>query len=335
MKYPHPLRFILLSAFLLPGFAEGQDPSHSPAEPAAAKVASVPALSGEAEIKAGLPTPPPEPKEQKPAVSPEPPLGSAAKEESAKPKEESAKPKGEIRLNFQNASLADVLNYLSEAAGFIVVQDAQVAGTVNIVSKQAITPDEAVDLLNAVLAEKGYTAIRNNRILKIVSRNTAQKRDIPVVAGSDPAQIPRKDGVVTQILPIRYVDAVKLVENLRPLLSSEATISANEASNSILLGDTQTNIHRIAEIIHALDNSVASISTLRVFHLQFADCKSLASVLSQLFSDGGANGGNQQGGRGGRFAYPGFPGMPGGGASQPDQSKPSPTGSHQGRGRIR
>ena len=221
----------------------------------------------------------------------------------AKPAATPALVKGEIRLNFQNASLADVLNYLSEAAGLIILQDTPVTGTVNVVSKQPVSVDDAVDLLNSVLADKGYIAIRNGRILKIVNRSGAQKLDIPVMAGSDPAQIPRKDGMVTQILPVHYVDAAKLVENLRPLLSADATLSANEASNALLLADTQTNIHRIAEIIRALDTSVSSISAIRIFQLQYADSKSLASVLTQLFatdqsSSSRSNGGAGGGGRG-------------------------------------
>jgi len=209
--------------------------------------------------------------------------------------------KGEIRLNFQNASLADVLNYLSESAGFIIVQDAPVVGTVNVVSKQPVTVEDAIDLLNSVLIDKGYIAIRNGRILKIVARSGAQKQDIPVMAGSDPTQIPRKDGMVTQILPVRYVDATKLVENLRPLLSADATLNANEASNALLLADTQTNVHRIAEIVHALDTSVSSISAIRVFQLQYADSKSLATVLTQLFAtDQNASRGNNGGGGGNR-----------------------------------
>ena len=230
---------------------------------------------------------------------------AAAQRPEAKPISEVPTAKGEIRLNFQNASLADVLNYLSEAAGFIILQDAPVVGNVNVVSKQPVTVDDAVDLVNSVLIDKGYTAIRNGRILKIINRKDAQKQDIPVMSGSDPNQIPRKDGMVTQILPVHYVDATKLVENLRPLLSSDATLNANEASNTLLLADTQTNIHRIAEIVHALDTSVSSISAIRVFQLQYADSKSLASILTQLFASdqntsrgGASSGGSGGGGRG-------------------------------------
>jgi general secretion pathway protein D len=129
--------------------------------------------------------------------------------------------------------------------------------------------------------------------------------------GSDPEQIPRKDQMVTQILPLRYGEAAKLVENLKPLLSDTATINSNEGSNSILLTDTQVNIRRIAEIIRAIDTSVASISTIRVYALQFADAKELATVVTQLFANNttSSSRGRSRGGfGGGGFPFP----MPGG-----------------------
>ena len=215
--------------------------------------------------------------------------------------------KGNIVMNFQGASLRDVLNYLSEAAGFIIVQEEPVKGTIDVVSKQPLGPEEAVDLVNAVIIEKGYVAIRNGRILKIVKRDGAQKRDLPVQLGSDPEMIPRKDAMVTQILPLRYGEAAKMVENLRPLLAENATISANESSNSILLTDTQTNIRRIAEIIKAVDTSVSAISTLHVYPLKYADAKELATVISQLFVSDSSSGRSRNRGGGGSFPFP-FPG---------------------------
>ncbi len=198
-----------------------------------------------------------------------------------------------IRLNFQNASLADVLSYLSSAAGFIILQEAPVAGTVSIVSARPVTPDEAVDLLNAVLVEKGYIAMRSGRILKIVARQDAEKRDLPVITGSDPTQIPRKDNLVTQILPVRFADVTKLIDNISPLLPATASITSNTSSNAIVLTDTQTDIHRVAEIIRALDTSISGISSIHVYPLRFADSKSLADTLTQLFATNTSSNQNQ------------------------------------------
>ncbi len=186
-------------------------------------------------------------------------------------------PKDGLILNFKDAPLSEVLNHLSEAAGFVIVGEVP-AGKVNIVSRQPISPDEAIALINTVLVENRRLAIRNGRILKIVDRKGAEKLDIPVEMwkSRDPEEIPRRDEIVTQILPLRYGEASKLVANLEPLLADTATISANEGSNSIILTDTLSNIRRVAEIIAAVDTSVANISTIHVYPLNYADAKELA-----------------------------------------------------------
>ena len=189
----------------------------------------------------------------------------------------------QLMLNFQDVPLQSVLEYMSEAAGFIILGDTKVRGDVTILSKQPLNREEAVDLLDTILNEKGYTAIRRGRILKIVEKDKALIEDIPVKSGSDPADIPKKDVMVTQIIPIRFGNAGELIENISELLPEYATISANNGSNAIILTDTQTNIHRIAEIVSALDTSISSISEIRVFPLVYADAKQLADVVKGLF----------------------------------------------------
>ncbi|MEA3211990.1 MAG: ral secretion pathway protein [Chthoniobacter sp.] len=327
-----------LATLLLPSPAWSQEKTSTVPVAASERVGALPAAPA-------VPAAPATPPAAKAAAAPLPglepeldpllrPKAPATPAKGAPPAAKIAPPpaKGGIMLNFQGASLTDVLNYLSEAAGFVIVQEVQVSGTVNVVSRQAISAEEAVDLLNAVLIEKGYIAIRNGRILKIVNRKDAQKLDLPVKMGSDPELIPRKDEMITQILPLRFGEAAKLVENLRPLLSENATISANDSSNSILMTDTQTNIRRIAQIIRAIDTSVASISTIHVYPLQYADAKSLAPLITQLFAvstTGGAQGGGGRGGGRGGFGGGGFGGggfgpgggAPGGGAAAAPQSE--------------
>jgi len=189
----------------------------------------------------------------------------------------------QLMLNFEDVPLQSVLEYMSEAAGFIILGDTKVSGDVTILSKQPLNREEAVDLLDTILNEKGYTAIRRGRILKIVEKDKALIEDIPVKSGSDPADIPKKDVMVTQIIPIRFGNAGELIENISELLPEYATISANNGSNAIILTDTQTNIHRIAEIVSALDTSISSISEIRVFPLVYADAKQLADVVKGLF----------------------------------------------------
>src|SRR5204862_7904519 len=59
-------------------------------------------------------------------------------------------PGGGLLLNFRDASIDNVLDELSSAAGFIVVKEVKPdpGKRVTLVSKQAVRPDEAITLLN-------------------------------------------------------------------------------------------------------------------------------------------------------------------------------------------
>ncbi|HUA66040.1 MAG TPA: secretin N-terminal domain-containing protein [Alphaproteobacteria bacterium] len=214
----------------------------------------------------------------------------------------------QLRLNFDNAPLDIVLNYLSDAAGFIIVMNTQVHGNFSVISSHPMTRDEAVDLLNSVLNQNGYAAIRNGRTLTIMDKSAAKSGDIPVHVGYDPTTIPRNDEIVTQIIPVRYVDASQLVSDLSSFVSPEATIVANQAGNSIVITDTQQNIHHLAEIISDIDQSAAGETEIRVFQLHYANPNDVASELGQIFPSGNPTGAGNMPIRFGGFPGGGFGG---------------------------
>ena len=200
----------------------------------------------------------------------------------------------ELSLNFRNAPLEMVLNYLSEAAGFIIVMDTQVRGNVSVISSHPMTRNEAVDLLNAVLNKNGYAAIRDGRTLTILDKNDAKTRNIPVKTSNDPDSIPNNAEIVTQIIPIRFVEARQLVTDLSSFVSPQATIVANEAGNSIVVTDTQSNIRHLTEIIRAIDNSAEGETEIRVFHMNHASPADVANELSQIFPTSSTSSGQTQ-----------------------------------------
>lgn len=231
-------------------------------------------------------------------------------------------PNGEpgVRMNFRGVPLEQVLNHLSEAAGFTIVLDTKVSGKIDAWSNQPLSKDEAVDLLNSVLNKNGYAAIRHGRTLTIVNKDEAKTKDIPVILESNPDKIPKTDEMVTQIMPVRYIEVGQLVKDLQPLVSTATTMTANEAGNSIIMTDTRANINRVAQIIRAIDQGAEDVTEVRVFHLEFADPTEMAALLTSLFSDSGTTGSSSQtpvqfGGRGGGNPFGGFFGRGGGGGN--------------------
>ncbi len=204
----------------------------------------------------------------------------------------------QISFDFENASVDAVLQHLSDVAGFIVLKDTgigPISGRVSVMSKQPVSPDEAVELLNTVLKNSGYTVIRMGRILKIVAFDKAKKSDLPVFFGSDPAQIEPTDDLVTWIIPVRSVDAVKLKTDLEPLIGTDADVSSNAGSNTIIMTDTKANIRRVVQIISNLDKRDATQNTIRVKQLKYADATAAAKLINDIFNP--TTSGNQQQGQ--------------------------------------
>lgn len=198
----------------------------------------------------------------------------------------------ELQMNFRDVPLETVLNYLSDAAGFIITLDTRLGGNVTIASPHDVSQDEAVSLLNTELNKKNYTAIRDGRMLNIVSKQDAKTSYLPVKIGNDPGAIPNNDEMATWIIPIRFIEAQELVANLSPFVSSETTIVANESGNLILLTDTQSHIRHLAKIIVAVDNSAETETEIRVFRMTFANPSDIVATLNSVFPDTSASSDN-------------------------------------------
>jgi general secretion pathway protein D len=200
-----------------------------------------------------------------------------------------------LRLNIHNAPLSLVLDYLSDAAGFVIDKQTEVRGTIDVQGKD-LTKDEAVELLNSALKKNGCAVVRNGRILTIVAQDTAKISDTPIEVGNNADDIVRGGEVVTQIIPVKYASVTQLVPNLELLLPTTATLTANESANTLILVATRTDIKRMLRIVTALDTSIASVSSIKVIPLKYADAKDTATLITALFP---AQTGNQGGGPGG------------------------------------
>jgi type II secretory pathway component GspD/PulD (secretin) len=240
-------------------------------------------------------------------------------------------PTNGIVLNFHNVALSAVLNYLSAKAGLIIVSDGNLQGSVSVVAKQPIGTNEVVDLLNEQLSRNNLTAVLEGRTLQIMDAERAKSlASTPVKVATNPNQVGINDDIVTEILPLHTLNPAQLVKDLQALIPRTATVTANDAGSAIIMTAPSRDVHRISEIIAALDSS--AVSDVEVFVLKYADAKSVAAELKEIFQSADSdvtrastrNSFGGQGGPGGAGMGPGFPGGGGGGSSD-DSTKNAQT----------
>src|SRR5581483_11338014 len=169
-----------------------------------------------------------------------------------------------ITLNFKDASVDAVLEYFSQVFGLEIVKDAPFNGRITLLSKHPISADEAISLLNTSVSGKGFAVVRLGSVLKILPIDRVKKGSIPVYVGADPSQIARSDDLITQVIPVRNVDVVKLKQDLQPMVGSDADLSANAGSNDLMITDTSANVRRVVQIVAALDERDPGETGMRV-----------------------------------------------------------------------
>ncbi|MEY2879861.1 MAG: hypothetical protein RLZZ15_2241, partial [Verrucomicrobiota bacterium] len=211
-----------------------------------------------------------------------------------------ARAPGELKFNFRGAPLETVLNYMSEAAGFIIQLDTPVRGNVDMYSAQPVTREEALQLLNFALSKAGYTSTVQGRIISISSKEDAKKRNLPIRTGNSPDEIPNTAEMVIQIIPLRHLDATTAARDLGTLLPGTSTLTANADSNSLVVTDTNINLKQVVTLVNALDTSIDTVSTMKIFKLKNADPYEMAQLLTNLYA---APTGQNANGRGGQNAF--------------------------------
>ncbi len=229
--------------------------------------------------------------------SPTAPNGSEAESGTAHATSASDKqlwPDGQkgIRLNFRGTPLELVLDYLSKTTGLMINLETPVKGNVDVWSDRPLSVKEALEVLDSALSKNGYATILNGRTLTIVSKSSARTKDLPVrefTLTNRIDDIPDNDEMVTETIQVRYANAVNMVKDLEPLRPDYATLTANESANSLVLTATQADVRRFAAIVRALDTSIASIVSVKVFTLRFADAKELADEIKSLFPTDNSN----------------------------------------------
>ena len=249
-----------------------------------------------------------------------------------------------ISMRFKDASVDNVLEFLSEVTGYTVVKSADLDMRVTIISPDDMPVEEAFAVLNAVLAIKGYTSIVNGNSAKIVPLEEAKLEATPIQIGSDPQGIKPSDTIVTQVLPLSSADATQLVKDLKDFVPQYGVMTAYGRSNTLIITASSAQIKRLAEIVQQLDVSMADRVKIEVFSLQYSDAANLAEVITKLYerpkdAAAAAEQERQQRGRrggfGGRGSFGGTQGFGGDGGGQADQTSPTEGGALQLLGEVK
>ena len=199
-----------------------------------------------------------------------------------------ADPAQAITLNFKDADLGQIVDYMSMLTGKIFIVDPRVRAQVTVLSSKPVSTEAAYQAFLSILQVHGFVAVPQGNVIKIVpDANVRQMpaNDLPNSVSST------SDEIVTQVIAVRNVNAAQLVPILRPLVPQYGHLAAYPASNMLIISDRAANVNRMMRIIERIDQS--GDDQIDIIRLENASAAEIVRVMNSL------NTGTPQGGEGG------------------------------------
>lgn len=195
----------------------------------------------------------------------------------------SAAPPEPMTINFVGADIDSAVKAIGQMTGRNFVIDPRVKGVINIVSGRPVTPEMAYQTLVAALRLQGFAVVEGKNVTRILPEAEARTQAGPVNASAG-----NGEQITTQVFQIRYESAPQLVNALKPLIGASQSITANAASNTLLISESADNLRRIERILTAID--VPQGNDPQIITLRHVSALEVGRNLQQLFPGGNANG---------------------------------------------
>ncbi len=186
-----------------------------------------------------------------------------------------------ITLNFSNIDIAALVKVMSEFTRKNFILDEKVAGKVTLMTPTRISPDEAYQIFLSALEIKGFTAIEDGRIIRIVTTASARQSGLKVIQDGDM----KGEGYVTKLIRMSYVNPQDIVRTLTPLITKDGTLIAYPATNSLIITDSVSAIRKIEKLVAAMDvPTPTGKGKINVYYLKHASSEDIAKVMQALVS---------------------------------------------------
>ncbi len=188
-----------------------------------------------------------------------------------------------VTLDFNNVDLQTFIKFISELTGKNFVLDEKVQGKVTVISPTKISIDEAYHVFLTVLDLKGFTAIAENKIIKIFPSREAKQSGVSIVTDTKP--LPPDENYETRVIRLKYISATEIARLMAPLISKDGSSIPYSQTNTLILTDITSNMEKLLKLIEELDiESPKGKGGIYVYYLQNASAEEMAKVLANLTS---------------------------------------------------
>lgn len=206
--------------------------------------------------------------------------GQGFAQEQAQPVASSV-PEGQelVSIDFpEPTDIKDIIRAVALWTGKNVILGKGVNGKVQMISPKKVTKEEAYQAFLSALNVLGLTTVETGKVIKILPTRNALKDNLRIYQGT--TWSPRTDKLITQIVPLKYIDAKQVQSTLSRIVSTNSMISY-PPTNTLIISDTGFKVRRILQIVELLDVA-GQQPKVALVPIRYGDAKTISQKVSEI-----------------------------------------------------
>lgn len=190
---------------------------------------------------------------------------------------------GDISLNFQNASIAEIAGViLGDLLKAPYTIDPGLQGSATLNTSTPINQESLIPVLESLLSSMNAVLINQNGVYRIKPAGGAKLSGMQ--AG---LLLPSDAGAGFEVFPLSHIGAAEMARIIAPLLPEDRPVSVDPTRNLLIVGGTGPERQSVRDTIALFDvNAMAGQSALLI-SLNHAEVKTILSELENIFGDSG------------------------------------------------
>jgi general secretion pathway protein D len=191
-----------------------------------------------------------------------------------------------ITLNFEGTELYDVITTFCELLKIDYVIEGSVEGKVTLQTFNKIPVEDLYSVLEQILALNNIAVVKSGNFYRFLQAPDAAKKPLSIHYGNDP-NIPDKERMIIQIVPLRYISVESMKKIISPLLTANASFIEIPETNNLMMIEMAYNVKRIIKVVQSLDIDKLASSDIQLYKLRNADSETLVKELEEIYTSMG------------------------------------------------
>jgi general secretion pathway protein D len=186
-----------------------------------------------------------------------------------------------VNINFKDLEISNFIKLTSKILHKNILLTAPIKGKVDFISSKEVYEDELLDLVQSILASKGYTLVENKAFMEVVRLSEASKHNLPIVkSGQNYKQM------ITKSILFHNADVNTVAAKIRHLISKSAKLVTVNENNSMLITDFPKNIQTIEKVTKEIEqNKEKQVAFIKLENIKVQTAfAQISKILKDMFN---------------------------------------------------